>query len=87
MGSVVFGEYSCEFGIDGFSERVVETGLWHSRSSSSPKTGQWREGRNWVLRRFQQLRSYRDEIETRNREEIPYSSGIVPRGLSAAEGP
>ena len=28
-------------------------------------------------------RSYRDEIETRNREEIPYSSQIVPRGLSA----
>ena len=25
------------------------------------------------LRRFQQLRSYRDEIETRNREEIPYT--------------
>ena len=29
----------------------------------------------------------RDEIETRNREEIPYSSRIVPRGLSVAEGP
>ena len=38
-------------------------------------------GRNWVLHRFQQLnRSYRDEIETRNREEIPYSSRIVPMG-------
>ena len=48
---------------------------------------QRKEGRNWVLRRFQQLRSYRDEIETRNREEIPYSSRIVPRGLSVAEGP
>ena len=46
-----------------------------------------KEGRNWVLRRFQQLRSYRDEIETQNREEIPYSSRIVPRGLSVAEGP
>ena len=46
-----------------------------------------KEGRNWVLRSFQQLRSYRDEIETRNREEIPYSSRIVPRGLSVAEGP
>ena len=46
-----------------------------------------KEGRNWVLRRFQQLRSYRDEIETRNREEIPYSSRIVPRGLSVADGP
>ena len=46
-----------------------------------------KEGRNWVLRRFQQLRSYRDEIKTRNREEIPYSSRIVPRGLSVAEGP
>ena len=44
-----------------------------------------KEGRNWVLRLFQQLRSYRDEIETRNREEIPYSSRIVPRGLSVAE--
>ena len=47
----------------------------------------WKEGRNWVLRRFQQLRPYRDEIETRNREEIPYSSRIVPRGLSVAERP
>ena len=46
-----------------------------------------KEGRNWALRRFQQLRSYRDEIETRNREEIPYSSRIVPRGLSVAERP
>ena len=46
-----------------------------------------KEGRNWVLRRFQQLRSYRDEIETRNREEIPCSSRIVPRGHSVAEGP
>ena len=45
------------------------------------------EGRNWVLRRFQQLRSYRDEIETRNREEIPYSSRIVPMGISVADGP
>ena len=34
-----------------------------------------------------QLRSYRDEIETGNREEIPYSSRIVPRSLSVAEGP
>ena len=49
--------------------------------------GYWKEGRNWVLRRFQQLRSYRDEIETRNREEITYSSRIVPRGLSVAERP
>ena len=46
-----------------------------------------KEGRNWVLSRFQQLRSYRDEIETRNLEEIPYSSRIFPMGLSVAEGP
>ena len=48
--------------------------------------GFWRFG---VLRPFQKLRSYRDEIETRNREEIPYSSRIlvVPRGLLVAEGP
>ena len=34
-------------------------------------------GRNEGIRfvsRFQQLRSYRDEIETWNREEIPFSS-------------
>ena len=54
--------------------------------------GEWivrrKGGRNWVLRRFQQLRSYRDEIETWNREEMHYSSRIlvVPRGLSVAEG-
>ena len=35
-----------------------------------------------VLRRFQQFRSYRDEIETRNLEEIPFSSRIVTRGPS-----
>ena len=46
-----------------------------------------KEGRNWGLRRFQQFRSYRDEIETRNREEIPLSLRLVPRGLVVAEGP
>ena len=30
-------------------------------------------------------KSYRDEIETLNREEIPFSSQIVPRGLSVAD--
>ena len=35
---------------------------------------------------FQQLRSYRDVIETRNREEIHFSLRIVCRGLSVAEG-
>ena len=46
------------------------------------------EGRKvWLLRRFQQIRSYRDELESRNREEIPLSSGIVPRCLPVAEGP
>ena len=29
------------------------------------------KGGNWVLRHFQQLRSYRDKIETLNREKIP----------------
>ena len=46
-----------------------------------------KEGRNGLLRGFQQLRSYRDEIERRNREEIPFSSRRVPRGLSVAEEP
>ena len=36
---------------------------------------------------FNSLRSYRDEIETRNREEIPYSSRIVTRGLYVAAEP
>ena len=31
------------------------------------------EGRNCFLHRFQQLRSYRHEIETPNQEEIPFS--------------
>ena len=39
------------------------------------------------LRRFQQPRSYRDEIETRNIEEIPYFSRIGIRGLLVAEEP
>ena len=38
------------------------------------------------LRRFKQLRLYRDKIETQNQEELPFSSGIFPRGLSVAEG-
>ena len=40
-----------------------------------------------VLCRFQQLRSYHDEIETRSREEILYSLQLVLRGLSVAEVP
>ena len=47
----------------------------------------WKEGRNWVLRPFQELRSYRYEIELRNQEEIPYFSRIVPSGLLVAGGP
>ena len=31
-------------------------------------------GRNWVINCFQQLRSYRDEIETHNQGEILFSS-------------
>ena len=46
-----------------------------------------REGRFEVLHRFQQLRSYRDKIETRNLKEITFSIRIVPRGLSFADGP
>ena len=46
-----------------------------------------KEGRNGVLCCFQQLRSYRDNIETSNREEISISSQIVPRGLSVSKGP
>ena len=46
-----------------------------------------KEGRHGVLHHFQQLRSYHDEIETQNREEILFSSQIVLRGLSVAEGP
>ena len=37
------------------------------------------EGREEFLHSFQQLRSYNDEIETWNREEIPFLSQIVPR--------
>ena len=29
------------------------------------------EGRNWILRCILQLKSYHDEMETCNREEIP----------------
>ena len=37
-----------------------------------------KEGRNWFLHRFQQLRSYYDEIESGHREEMPYTLQIVP---------
>ena len=46
-----------------------------------------KERRNGFLRCLQQLGSYGDEIVTRNGEEIPFSSRIVSRGLSGAEGP
>ena len=46
-----------------------------------------KEGRNGVFGRFQQLKSYHDEIETQNRGEIHFSSQIVPSGLLVAEGP
>ena len=46
-----------------------------------------REERFGLLRRLQWLRSYHEEIETRNWEEIPFSLQTVPRGLSVAEEP
>ena len=45
-----------------------------------------KEERNGFLQCFQQLRSYHDEVETRNKDEIHFSSWIVPMGLSVAEG-
>ena len=42
--------------------------------------------RNVFLCCFQQLRSYCDKTETRNREEIPFSSRVVLRCLQVAEG-
>ena len=36
-----------------------------------------KEGRNVGFRRFQQLRSYRDEIETRNLEEIVTGDEVI----------
>ena len=53
-----------------------------------PKTTPYqKDGRKeWVfLHRFQQLGSCGDELETLNQEEIPFSSQIVPRGLSVHE--
>ena len=46
-----------------------------------------KEGRDVFWRSFQQLKSYRDEIETRNWEEITLSSQIVQRGLLVTEEP
>ena len=46
-----------------------------------------KEGRFGVLRRFQQLGSYRDEMENWNWEEIPLSLLVVPTDLSVAEEP
>ena len=40
-----------------------------------------------ILRLFQQLRSYHDETEIRKREEITFTSQIIPRGLSDTDGP
>ena len=63
-----------------------EKRAWRTIFSFHISVSKRKDGRNLVLRRFQQLRSYRDEIETRHREEIHYSSRLVPRGLSVAEG-
>ena len=46
-----------------------------------------KEGMRNILGHFQQLRAYRDEIETCNLEEIPVSLQLVPRSRSVAEGP
>ena len=46
-----------------------------------------KEGRFGVLRHFQQIRLYLDEIETWNREEIHLFFTNSSRGLSFAEGP
>ena len=43
--------------------------------------------RHWIVRRFQLLWSYCDAIETKKREEIPFSLWIVSRGLSITEAP
>ena len=48
---------------------------------------QRKEGMFGVLCCFQELRSYRDKIETRNQWEISLSLCMVPRGLSVADGP
>ena len=55
--------------------------------SEENTAGYMAEGRNGILHRFQQLRSYREETETRNQEEIPFSSQMVPSGLSVTEEP
>ena len=44
-----------------------------------------KEGRNGLLRRFLQLSLYMAGIETRNLEDIPFSSRIDLRGLLVAE--
>ena len=46
--------------------------------------GRWKD---CVLRRFQQLRPYRHEIETQNWKEITFSSRILPMDISVAEAP
>ena len=48
---------------------------------SSLSLGGAKEGRNCFLRHFQQLRSYHDDIQTRNWEEILFSSRIVQKVL------
>ena len=55
-----------------------------SHKSACRKT---KEGGFGVLRHFQQLRSYRDQMETWNWEDIPFSLQIDPTGLSVGEGP
>ena len=46
-----------------------------------------RKEKNEVLCRFQQLRSYQDEMEIGTWKKFPSLYRIVPRGLSVAERP
>ena len=65
---------------DRFFLFFVTKSLCKNHDANLPGIG--KEGRNLCLHCFQQLRSHCDKIETRNWEEIPYSSQTVPTDLS-----
>ena len=90
MNSLIFDEnwgFAVILLINTYSNRFQHIGL-HCPSpglDSISALDTWRrEGKRFNVA-F--TRSFSDEIETRNREEIPFSSRIVPRGLLVAEGP
>ena len=80
------GSGRCRAGGWAYDLRQCSGPMEHPKSSALFTIIYQKEGENGSLCHFQQRKSYRDEIETRNREGIPFSPRF-PICLLVAEGP